>query len=153
MSVEEFGPGDLSLYISNLPHFYMSNPFFYSGDTNLSVKAIVFKSPINYFHESQLHLTEFSSVNKLLKSASSSLLFSTESAKKGGEILQEIMQKSGMERHLLFVKLVDYLGNSESRKITTPDYKNEMKDQREPRMAKIYKFTTKITTEKEVLKK
>ena len=48
-----------------------------------------------------------------------------------------------MERYLLFVKLIDYLGRSESRSITTPDYVNSRKDEEDPRMAKIYQFTTK----------
>jgi len=142
-SVEEFFPGDLSLYGSNLPHFYMSDPTFYNGDPNLRVNAIVIQFPINYFPEPLLQRTEFASVKKLLKNTSSGLLFSAESAKNGGKILQEILHASGMERHLLFVKLIDFLGNSKSRAITSPDYTNEMKDQREPRMAKIYKFTTK----------
>lgn len=142
-SVEEFAPGDLSVYGSNLPHFYMSDPTFYKDDPHLRVNAIVIQFPITYFPESQLKRTEFSSVKKLLKSASSGLFFSKESAAKGGKILQEIMQTSGMERHLRFVKLIDYLGNSKSQSITSPDYTNEMEDQREPRMAKIYRFTTR----------
>lgn len=142
-SVEEFAPGDLSVYGSNLPHFYMSDPSFYNGDPNLKVNAIVIQFPIHYFPELQLQRTEFTSVKKLLKSASSGLFFSGESALKAGKILEEILQTSGMERHLLFVKLIDYLGNSHSRIIASPDYANEIKDQREPRMAKIYRFTTR----------
>ena len=142
-SVEDFSAGDLSVYGSNLPHFYMSDPIFYTGDPNLMVNAIVIQFPVNYFPESQLQQTEFSSVKKLLQSASSGLYFSEESAEKAGEILKEIYETSGMERHLLFVKLLDYLGNSKSQPITPPDYSNEMKDKREPRMAKIYKFTTR----------
>jgi AraC-like DNA-binding protein len=142
-SVEEFGPGDLSIYGSNLPHFYMNDPVFYTGNPNLRVNAIVVQFPVNYFPESQLQRTEFSSVKKLLQSTSSGLYFSEKSAGKGGEILQKIYQTTGMERHLLFVKLIDYLGNSKSKPIASPDYSNEMKDQREPRMAKIYKFTTR----------
>ena len=142
-AVEDFVPGDLSVYGSNLPHFYMSDPSFYSGDPSLRVNAIVIQFPMSYFPESQLLRTEFASVKKLLQGASSGLFFSGESAVTGGEIIQQIFNSSGMERHLLFVKLVDYLGNCKSRIIASSDYTNEMKDQHEPRMAKIYKFTTR----------
>jgi AraC-like DNA-binding protein len=98
---------------------------------------------MSYFPESLLQRTEFASVKKLLQSAASGLFFSGEPAAAGGEIIREIFNTNGMERHLLFVKLIDYLGNSKSRTIASPDYTNEMKDQREPRMAKIYKFTTR----------
>ena len=142
-SVEEFSPGDLSIYGSNLPHFYMSDPTFYNDDPDLRVNAIVIQFPKSYFPESLLQRTEFGSVKKMLRSTSSGLFFSSEAAVNGGKMLHEILQTSGMERHLLFVKLIDYLGNCKSRTIASPDYSNEMKDQREPRMAKIYKFTTR----------
>lgn len=142
-SVEEFAPGDLSIFGSNLPHFYMSDPTFYKGNPTLYVNAIVIQFPVSYFPESELNRTEFSPIKKLLKSASSGLCFSSESTENAGKLLQEIMQVNGMERHLLFVKLMDYLGNSSSQSITSPDYTNVMQDQHEPRMAKIYRFTTR----------
>jgi AraC-like DNA-binding protein len=142
-AVEDFGPGDLSLYGCNLPHFYMSDPVYYTGDPNMRVNAIVIQFPMSYFPESELQRTEFASVKKLLQSASSGLFFSGEQAASGGEIIRQIYNTHGMERHLLFVKLIDYLGNSKSRAIASSDYTNEMKDQHEPRMAKIYKFTTR----------
>lgn len=142
-TVEDFGPGELSLYGSNLPHLFMSDPIFYTGDPDLRVNAIVIQFPLSYFPESQLQWTEFASVKKLLQIASSGLFFSGKTAEEGGGIVQEIFNANGIERHLLFVKLIDYLGNSKSRTIASPDYSNEMKDQNEPRMAKIYKFATK----------
>jgi len=150
-AVEEFFPGDLSIYGSNLPHFYMSDQTFYAGDPNLRVNAIVVQFPLDYFPQSQLQRTEFHSVNSLLNSVSSGLSFSAESALIGGKILQEMYQTSGMERHLLFVKLIDFLGNSEARTMASPDYFNEMNDKAEPRMAKIYKFTTRNYNRKIVL--
>jgi AraC-like DNA-binding protein len=129
----------------------MSDQAFYTGDPNLKVNAIVVQFPSDYFPQSQLQRTEFHSVKSLLNSVSSGLSFSAESAAIGGKILQEMYQKSGMERHLLFVKLIDFLGNSESRTMATPDYFNEMSDKAEPRMAKIYKFTTRNYNRKIVL--
>ena len=150
-SVEDFGPGDLSIYGSNLPHFYMSDPVFYNGDPDLRVNAIVIQFPTNFFTESQLQTSEFVSVKRLLNSISSGLTFSSESVAEGGRLLQEIYQASGMERYLLFLKLIDYLGKSESRVITTPDYINTRKYQEDSRMAKIYKFTTRNYNRKIVL--
>ena len=142
-SVHEFSAGDFSVYGSNLPHFYMSDPLFYKGDPELRVNALVIQFPTSYFPESQLKQMEFNSVKKLLQNASSGLQFSGKTAVKGGKLMKEIFSSSGMKRHLLFVELIDYLGNSKFKTITSPDYSNEMKDQLEPRMAKIYKFTTR----------
>lgn len=142
-SVDGFAPGDLSVYGSKLPHFYMNDQAFYRGDPKLRVNAIVVQFPTSYFPPSQLLRPEFGSVKKLLNGASSGLTFSPELAANGGKIMHEMLQTSGMDRHLLFVKLIDFLGNSESRTIATIGYTNTMDDLGEPRMAKIYNFTTR----------
>jgi AraC-like DNA-binding protein len=98
-----------------------------------------------------LQAAEFVSVKRLLGSISSGLAFSAEAAENGGKILHEIYQANGMERYLLFVKLIDYLGKSESRPIATPDYIHTRSAQEDPRMAKIYKFTTRNYNRKIVL--
>lgn len=147
-SVEDFAPGDLSVYGSKLPHFYMNDRAFYRGNLNLKVNAIVLLFPASYFTPLQLQRPEFVSVRKILNSASSGLTFSADQAKNGGEILQEMFLTSGMERYLLFVKLIDYLGKSDSQIIATPGYSNAMDDMGEPRMSKIYKFITKYYNRK-----
>lgn len=142
-TVEQFAPGDLSVYGSKLPHFYMNDQAFYRGDSKFRVNAIVVQFPPNYFPLTQLQRPEFGSVKKLLNGASSGLTFSADAAINGGKILHEMLLTSGMERHLLFVKLIDYLGKSVSQTIATPGYANAMDDLSEPRMSKIYKFTTR----------
>lgn len=141
-SVEDFAPGDLSVYGSKLPHFYLNDPVFYRGDPDFKVNAIVVQFPANYFPYQQLLRPEFGAVKKLLNSAPSGLTYGKEIAETGGKILIEMLRSTGMERHLMFVKLIDYLGNSESRTLTTTGYNTTMDDRGEPRMAKIYKFTT-----------
>ena len=142
-AIEEFFPGDLSIYGSKLPHFYMNDHTFYHADHELRVNAIVVQFPTAYFAPSQLQRPEFGSVKKLLNSASSGLTFSADVAANGGKLLSEMLITSGMDRHLLFVKLIDYLGNCESRSIATIGYTNSMDDLGEPRMAKIYNFITR----------
>lgn len=142
-SVEDFSPNDLSIFGSNLPHFYMSDPSFYGEDPNLRVNAIVIQFPANYLHYSQLQRAEFCSVKNLLESASSGLTFSEQPSEDAGKLLHEIYQARGIERHLLFVKLLDCLGTSKSRTIASPDYVNLINDQKDPRMANIYRFATR----------
>lgn len=152
-SAEDFAPGDLSIYGSKLPHFYMNHQSFYRGDPDLMVNAIVVQFPTNYFTASQLQRPEFRSVKKLLNNTSSGLTFPAEVSAAGGKMLIEMYQTNGMERHLLFEKLIDFLGNSESRSIATSGYINAMNDQGEPRMAKIYQFTARNYNRKITLQK
>ena len=140
-AVEPFSSNDLSFYGSKLPHFYLSDQLFYRGDPNNRVNAIVVQFPTSYFPLSQLQRPEFGAVKKLLNNAGSGLTFFPHSAEIAGKILHEMLRVSGMERHLLFVKLIDFLGASESRPIATPGYTNAMDDSGEARMDKVYKWT------------
>jgi AraC-like DNA-binding protein len=142
-AVEDFGPGDLSIFGSNLPHFYMNDPAFYRGDPDLRVNAIVIQFPATYFPESQLQTTEFTSIKKLLNTISCGLVFPSETVEVAGKLIVDMYQVSGIERYVLFVKLLDYLGKSESRSISTPEFSNLKYNQEDPRMARIYKFTSK----------
>jgi len=142
-AVEEFGPGDLSVFGSKLPHFYMNDQLFYNGDPGLYVNAIVVQFQPDYFPHIQLQRPEFSPVKKLLNNATFGLNFAPGPALAAGKILQEMLNVNGMERHLLLVKLVNFLGESEARIIATPDYTNAIDDLGEPRMAKVYQFTTR----------
>ena len=140
-AVEPFGPNDLSFYGSKLPHFYMSDPLFFRGDPNNRVNAIVLQFPTSYFPPLQLQRPEFGSVKKLLNSAGPGLAFPAQSSDTAGKILREMLKTNGMERHLLFVKLIDFLGASEFRPLATPGYTNTLDEPGEPRMAKVYKWT------------
>ena len=147
-TVESFASGDLSFYGTTLPHFYLNDEVFYSGNPAYMVKAIVLQFPVDYFLSVELIRPEFKSIKKLLDSASRGLKFPLEVAEKSAQILHGILNSSGMERHLLMVRLIDYLGSSSFNPIASAGYSNSMIDTGESRMAKIYKYTTRNCTRK-----
>ena len=145
--VESFSPGDLTFFGSRLPHFYMNDQSFYSGDPNLFCQAIVLQFPENYFPESQLQLPEFAAVKKLLNRSFAGLNFSGETAEIAGVMLDQALHTTGMERHLVFVKLIDFLGNASFRPIASPGYALRTPHLGEDRMLKITKYTTRNCTQ------
>ncbi len=144
--VESFSPGELTFFGSRLPHFFMNDQSFYSGDPNLFCQAIVLQFPENYFPESQLQHPEFVAVKKLLKSSFTGLNFSGETAEIAGGLLNQALHTNGMERHLVFVKLIDFLGNASFRPIASPGYTNRTENLGDDRMLKINKYTSRNCT-------
>jgi AraC-like DNA-binding protein len=138
--VENFGPGDLSFYGNNLHHFYLNDEKFFTNDPEFFVNAIVVLFPSDYFPPSQLHQPEFSNIKKLLTSSSLGLKFKENIVLKAGNILHRMLKTSGIERYMLFLRLLDYLGSSESKSIAGIGYTNSADDFGEHRMEKIYKF-------------
>ena len=145
--VEDFSPGDLTLFGTKLPHFYMNDQSFYTGDPNLFCQAIVLQFPKGYFHESQLKLPEFVAVKKLLDNSAYGLNFSGDTAEIAGGLLNQALHVTGMERHLVFVKLIDFLGNASFRPIASPGYTLRTDHVGEDRMLRINKYITRNCTQ------
>jgi AraC-like DNA-binding protein len=151
--VEDFSPGDLTLFGTRLPHFFMNDQSFYNGDPSLFCQAIVLQFPENYIPESQLQLPEFAAVKKLLKNSANGLNFSSETAEIAGSLLDQALHSSGMERHLVFVKLIDFLGNASFKPIASPGYKNKIENPGEDRMLKLNTYVTRNCTQEITIEK
>lgn len=150
--VEPFGPGDISFYCNNLHHFYLSDEKFYNNDPDYYVNAIVVLFPSDYFSAGQLQQSEFSSIRKLLNSSFRGLKFPEKNVNKAGKLLHEMLETTGMERYLLFLKLLDYMGSTDSQPIASLGYISKTEDFGEHRMEKVYKFCRHNFTRKLTLK-
>ncbi len=144
--VENFAPGDLTFFGNRLPHYYMNDQSFYLGDPNLFCQALVLQFPENYFSESQLQLPEFEAIKKLLDRSFTGLNFSGETAEIAGGLMNQALHTNGMERYLVFLKLIDFLGNAAFRSIASPDYTHRTENLGEDRMLKITKYITRNCT-------
>lgn len=150
--VETFGPGDLSFYCNNLHHFYLNDEIFYKNDPDYYVNAIVVLFPSDFFSVTQLQQPEFSHIRKLLNNSFRGLRFPEKIAAKTGELLKEMLKTTGMERYLLFLRLLNYLGSSDSKPMASLGYSSTIEDFGEHRMEKIYKFCRHNFTRKLTLK-
>jgi AraC-like DNA-binding protein len=138
--VEAFGPGDLSFYCNNLHHFYLNDEKFYGNNPDYYVNAIVVMFPSDYFSIKQLEQPEFIHIRRLLTGSSRGLRFNGSMVTKADIMLHRMLEKSGLERYLLFLKLLDLLGSSESEPMASLGYKSTSEDFSEHRMEKIHKF-------------
>lgn len=138
--VETFVPGDLSFYYNNLHHFYLNDEKFYKNDPEYYVNAIVVLFPSDYFSQKKLSEPEFAQIRKLLSNSYRGLKFPEHVTGRAAGLLFEMLETSGMERYMLFLKLLNYLGSSESQPIASLGYTSTDESIREHRMEKIYKF-------------
>ncbi len=151
--VEKFGPGDLSFYYNNLHHFYLNDKKFYNNDPKYYVNAIVVMFPSDYFSPRQLQQPEFSRILKLLNNSFQGLRFPKEIVSKSANLLHQMLKTSGMERYLLFLRLLDCLGSSpELKPIASLGYISTIGDFGEHRMEKLYKFCRNNFTRKLTIK-
>jgi len=68
--IEDFGPGDLVFLGSTLPHFFLNDKQYYSGNKELRVNAYILQFPADYFSDNQLIRPEFASISRLLANSS-----------------------------------------------------------------------------------
>jgi AraC-like DNA-binding protein len=139
-TVEEFGPGDISFYGNNLHHFYLNDQEYYQNDPDYVVNAIIVLFPSDYFSPLKLNQPEFSNIKALLNNSSHGLKFHKKIAKKASNILYQMLKASGIERYMLLLKLLDFLGSSESVPLTKIRFTDSISIYGEHRMEKIYKF-------------
>ena len=150
--VEAFGPGDLSFYCNNLHHFYLSDEKFYRNDPDYYVNAIVILFPSDYFSSKQLQQPEFTYIRKLLNGSQRGLKFHESVVSRVSEVLNEMLNASGMERYILFLRLLNFLGSSETKPMASPGYTSTPKDFGEHRLEKVHKFCKHNFTRKLSLK-
>lgn len=150
--VENFMPGDISFYSSNLLHFYLNDEEYYNNDPQYSVNAIVVIWPFGYFSSGQMMQPEFSHIQKILTKSPRGLSFPEKIVPKAANMLHELLKTSGLDRYILFLKLLDYLGSSESHPIASLGFSSTTEDFGEHRMEKINKFCRHNFTRRVTLK-
>ena len=150
--IESFGPGDFSFYSNNLDHFYLSDEKSYLNDPDYNVNAIVVLFPSDFFSNKQLLQPEFTHIKKLLNNSARGLKFHENTITNAADMLYKMLKTTCMERYLLLLTLLDYLGSAESQPIASQGYTSSIESFNDHRMEKIYKFCRHNFTRKLTLK-
>ncbi len=137
-SIEPFGDGDITLLGSNLPHFWKSEGT--DGEDN-RVNAIVVQFHKDFFREEINTYPEFHRINELLKRAKRGINFTKPESDKIGRLLKRLLNLSGLERMLYFIKLMDAMARTENYKLlASKGYQLEEHKELNSRLDKIMHF-------------
>lgn len=130
-SVSRFLPGDLVLVGPNLPHLWRNNPSYYAEDSEKSVSTFVIKFHPDFLGAEFFSLTEFATIQALLKKAIFGIHFGIETSKKFKKQILLLVNLNGADRviQLLYMlnelsKCKDYILLSQS------DMRQSVKDKK-----------------------
>jgi len=138
--VENFAPGDLSFYSNNLPHSYLNDKQYHNKNPEYYVNAIVVLWPPDFFSSWQMIQPEFSHIQKIISKSHRGLKFPEKVVPKAAGMLHKMLKTSGLNRYIIFLKFLDYLGSSESHPIASLGFSSTTEDSGDNRMQKVDKF-------------
>lgn len=140
--IESFEPEDLVFFGSTLPHYYINDKSYYSGNPDLKVNAFVLQFPADYFSDDQLRRPEFSAIQRLLTNSSRGLKFPDSIKKQVAELFHKTYNESGIKRYLSLIELLNLLGQTNFSPIASSGYSKNVNYNIDDRMIKVYEFST-----------
>lgn len=139
---ENFGPEDLVFFGSTLPHYYLNDKQYYTGNPDLKLKAYIIQFSSNYFSEDQLKRPEFSAIQRLLTNSCRGLKFPESTRKAVASMIQKIYEDNGLNRYLLLIELLNFLGQADFSSIASAGYSKNTNYNIDDRLIKVYEFST-----------
>lgn len=139
--IEDFEPGDIVFFGSTLPHFFLNDKQYYTGDPTLRVNAYILQFPADYFSDKQLNRPEFASILRLLSNSSRGLRFPKETKIKAASLIKKMYQEQGLIRYFTLIELLNLLGNSDFTPIASPGYSKYSKYNFNNRLVKVYEYS------------
>ncbi|NCU03191.1 MAG: hypothetical protein GXC73_04320, partial [Chitinophagaceae bacterium] len=129
-SYEEFSAGDLVLIGPDLPHTWVTD----KKITNKSCDFVVIQFSGSLFN-SFAGLPEFENIKRLLQSCRLGLHFTN--SKPFKEMILSLPGKSGVEKIMGLIDLLNRLSNQKGRKLASADYDISQAKSSEPRINKV----------------
>ena len=126
-NIENFGPGDLVLVGSNLPHVWKNDEIFFVGKASDKAQAIVVKFLPDFAGTGFFQLNEMAAINRLLsEKAPFGIKLLGNLKKKVREIMQNLLQMDEAERFIWLLMILDMISKSQEYKLLASiSYRNE----------------------------
>ncbi|MGV8878557.1 MAG: AraC family transcriptional regulator [Sphingobacteriaceae bacterium] len=111
--IDDFGPGNLVLMGSNLPHWYRCDECYYKNDPTLTAKSIIIQFNIDFLGETFLQSPEMYEIQRVLHKAQRGLEIEGQLRYKVGKMISELTQLKGLERLLHLLAILNTISKSE----------------------------------------
>ncbi len=139
--IQEFDAGDMVLIGPNLPHIWMNDDAFISGNTHLRARAIV-----TYFHPSLFEcglfsLDESQQIFQLLHKSRSGLSILPGTRELIADKLDQLLVKKGFEKILCFLDILHHLSlSAHLRPINNEEYHQPERKSEKDRLCDVYRY-------------
>lgn len=146
--IGNFNDGDLMFISSNLPHVWKNDKDFYQGNKNLFVDVYVIHFREDALKEGFFDLPELTFIKKLFVLGTQGVLISGKDHKKISELVKEVVNSTGINRLILFLKTIDAIAKTEEYELlSSPGFVNTMNSLDTDRLNKVMNFITENYTE------
>ncbi|WP_428662525.1 AraC family transcriptional regulator [Runella sp.] len=137
-----FYEGDLVLLGSNLPHFWRNDDVFYQSNPDLLVESVVIQFPQSLIADFFEKVTEFKSIQELMKKATRGIKFSAETTQKVKAAILQLPYLSEGFRFISFLHILLELTEDISAELLADTaYQITTDDADTERMKRIIEFT------------
>lgn len=143
-SIKSFGPNELILTGSNLPHLWRSDEAYFEKNTSLKISGIVIYLQESLLGDHLMKKEEMLQLNKLFKRSSRGLEFYGQVRQQVIAMMKELLQLKGLDAFIHLLKILNLLsGTKEYHYISHTEYIDPFKENETDRMSRVYEYILK----------
>lgn len=141
--IEAFGPGDLTMMGSNLPHFWRSDPKYHTNSAFGKMHYIVIQFPGDLFNDSLFQYPEFHILQELFLRSSQGIRFFKPFARKVHNQIIRMAKSSGFERIVRLLQLLHELAQTDQYRLLAGElYQKNQEHLADVRLTKVLHYLT-----------
>jgi AraC-type DNA-binding domain-containing proteins len=143
-SIKSFGPNELILTGSNLPHLWRSDEAYFEKNSPLKISGIVIYLQESLLGEHLMKKEEMLQLNKLFKRSSRGLEFYGDVRQQVISMMKELLELKGLDSFIHLLKILNLLSaTKEYHYISHNEYVDPFKENETDRMSRVYEYALK----------
>lgn len=142
--IDRFGPGDLVLVGSNLPHLWKNDPVYYSGRSPVKAEALNVRFSVEQLPFLSGGMPELMKVSKLIERARRGVIIRGKIKERISHLMMDILEQEGLKRLISLMTILDHLSGARDVKLLSNEgFVVSGKRNDEKRMNVIYDYVLK----------
>jgi AraC-like DNA-binding protein len=140
-SISRFGPGDLVLIGSHLPHMWQNDSIYFENEIEDSAETIACHFKEDFMGNCFANVPELKPIKVLLEKAKRGIVFMGKSRSVGQEILENMLRCNDFDRLVKLTQLLNILANEpEVEQISSPGFVASFSQEESRRLDNIYEY-------------
>ncbi|GAB3921020.1 AraC family transcriptional regulator [Mucilaginibacter myungsuensis] len=143
-SIRSFGPSELVLTGSNLPHLWRSDEAYFEKGSNLKVKGVVIYLQESLLGEHLMAKEEMLQLQKLFKRSGRGLSFYGDVKEEVIRLMHELIELSGLNSFIHLLRILNLLSTTKDYQyLSHTEYADPVKKEESDRMSSVYEYILK----------
>lgn len=139
-SIEKFDQDDLIMIGKNLPHMWMNDTAYFEEDSDLMAESIAIHFREDFLGKHFFSVPEMSHISELIQRSRNGIRF-LNVAQELHKNIQKLIQESGFERSIQFIRILDQLARHQPYKLLASEgYLNSLEHANSKHLDKIYEY-------------